>query len=347
MYPLLKGDISLAVAALRIICNFIYDDEDYQDFKTEHHDKALLFAMTLTHIQSTEVAQVFFDMVTQSNHFATVTSSSSLSTEINEKIKRVEILKLLVDLASIAFPNISLCRTILEWLRQLVSHSKENLFVYAKFAGFLPLQIIISGWTIIDFSSIPLKAADASFTVAGSNLANSFTELEKKRVSFLDYSSTTGGSSEIAPKSYPSRHESIVSTATTQSYNTNTSGGSGNSNEEVYKPVDVSSRGVLNVAGLQGNSRPTSLTIDHHTRDSVNHFVSMYKVHVSALLLFRTLLVKLFTENQLEVYSKTMNEPAEVINLMLLNVLSFVVSCSRWVFSMFVDLTILFYLCFY
>jgi hypothetical protein len=52
-------------------------------------------------------------------------------------------------------------------------------------------------------------------------------------------------------------------------------------------------------------------------------------VHLETLLLFRTLLSKMFTDNQLEVYCKMMNEPIDVTNVMLLNILAFVVACSR------------------
>jgi hypothetical protein len=346
LFPFFYNEnMNLIISGLRVLSNFIYDDEDYQLFQLENYDRALLYAFSYSRTQSIEVCQVLFDMATlQSNNFSQFHSSSIPSNvqslEVNEKIKRIEILKLIMDLSLVCFPNYAISRTILDWIKQLILNSKENLFLFMKHIGIIPLQIMITKWTIVDFNEIIklISNFEAKESSSGAQLqpaGDSFVELDRKRVSFYENPDSNQGGGQRQSQRFASRHESIASTITTAtnytntSNNTNNSGNSGNSNEDpILRPIDLSDRKSVTI----NPKAVVHLPINENMKiyDSTQDFLAIYKVHLLSVSAFRTIFTRLFTENLIESYLKTMNEPVDCVNALISNYISFTVACSRY-----------------
>jgi hypothetical protein len=339
LLPLFSGEnVSLVVSGLRILSNFIYEDEEYQLFQQENFDRVLLSTFAQAKVQSIEICQVLFDMATlQSNNFSQIQSSSIPSNlghlEVNEKIKRIEILKLVVDLSLISFFNYSIGRTALEWIKQLISTSKENLFLFLKHIGIMPLQILVSKWTVADFNDIMKLISSEQKTLSpevSNNSTVDFSELDRRRVSFFE-----NNSSEINQQPnnrFASRHESIISTvtvATSNTSNTNNSGTSGNSNEEAsaLRPIDLSDRKSVVI-----NPKPNvTLPVNENMKiyDSAQDFMVIYKVHVLSTSVFRVVFSRLFSENLLESFLRSSSETHEYMNGLINNFMVFIIHCSR------------------
>lgn len=329
LFPLFTADVNVLVAALRVLSNLTYDEDDYSEFKSEKFDRVLLYCLASTRSQSNEVMQVIFDMILVSNpsshHInpSTPPVGSSIIPEFSDRLKRIELLKLVMDLALAAFPNFYCCKTIAEWLKQTVSGSKENTFIFLKQVGFLPLHLLVSKWTITDFSEIALVLGEQRHSDSDSS-SYTIQELDRKKVSFVE------GNADANQKGsayHASRHESIVSTATYSTgvtNNTNTSGnsGSGNSNEDNYRPVDLSDRRSL--PPTRNNS-----IVDGKWLDTSQEYLAIFKTHLSGILVMKNVLNKLFLEGLLDQYLRSSGETPEAFNGVLVSTISFIVVCSR------------------
>lgn len=260
-FPLLVRDVSIVVANLRILSGLIFHEETYQEMKLDSIDKVFFYALSRPHLQVIEVYQVLFDMIIRAN----VGCSHKIikpPLDITDKIVRVELLSVLMDIAVAAYRNYAVGRAVLDWLRTLCEHVKDNIPRIIKTIGLHPIMILFSAWSLGNSSEVEFVEKERSGSL---NAAKSISmDTDRRKVSFIEQQLETlyGGKSDIPGP---------LEDATTVSSNT------ANLPPNNFKPIDPLYRG-----NAAAKSEPR--------QEKADDWMGMYRLQLSGMKFLRVLI---------------------------------------------------------
>jgi hypothetical protein len=256
-FPLLVRDVPIVVASLRILAELMFHEDTYQDMKQDSIEKVLFYALSRPHLQVIEVHQVVYDMIARTN----IGCSHKIikpPLEITDKIVRVELLSMLLDIAVAAYRNYTVGRTVLDWLRTLCEHVKDNIPRILKTIGLHPIMILFSAWSLGNSSEIEFVEKERSGSITASKSMS--MDADRRKVSFIEQFETLYGGKSDAPED-----------VTTVSANTNSLPPSN------FKPIDPLNRG-------------NSVAKSESKQEKADDWMGMYRLQLSGMKLLRVLI---------------------------------------------------------